>query len=108
MRAKETAKPRLVMLLSKGAEQDPKIALAILERRYPKEWGKREFVETRDRTGEPEEVSEDDIVRKLYQKPEAAEHIHALIDLFDDKPRDVGKEDKPGDVVRTITPEAAR
>ncbi len=47
------------MLLSKAAERDPRITLAILERRYPKEWGVRQYVETRDRTGEPELREED-------------------------------------------------
>ena len=51
-RARAKAKPRLIMLLSKAAERDPRTALAILERRYPKEWGVRQYVETRDRTGD--------------------------------------------------------
>ena len=55
-RAREMAKPRLTMLLSKAAERDPRITLAILERRYPKEWGVRQTIETRDRTGEPDEI----------------------------------------------------
>ena len=58
-RAKAKAKPRLIMLLSKAAERDPRTTLAILERRYPKEWGVRQYVETRDRTGEPELRDED-------------------------------------------------
>jgi hypothetical protein len=58
-RAKAKAKPRLIMLLSKAAERDPRTTLAILERRYPNEWGARQYVETRDRTGEPEPKDED-------------------------------------------------
>ena len=56
IRAREMSKPRLIGIISKAAEQDPRIALAILERRYPKEWGRREYVETKDKTGEPDEV----------------------------------------------------
>lgn len=58
-RAQAKAKPRLIMLLSKAAERDPRTTLAILERRYPNEWGARQYVETRDRTGEPELKDED-------------------------------------------------
>jgi hypothetical protein len=58
-RAKAKAKPRLIMLLSKAAERDPRTTLAILERRYPGEWSARQVIETRDRTGEPEPKDED-------------------------------------------------
>ena len=43
-RAIEKAKPRLIMLLNKHAEKDYRANLAILERRYPEDWGKRESI----------------------------------------------------------------
>ena len=52
-RAKERAKPRLVMLLAAGAEKDPRLALTILERRYNDEWGVKSELSFRDKTGEP-------------------------------------------------------
>ena len=44
-KAMHKAKPRLVMLVNKGAERDPRIALTILERRYPKEWSFKQSLE---------------------------------------------------------------
>ena len=77
-RAQAKAKPRLIMLLSKAAERDPRTALAILERRYPKEWGVRQYVETRDRTGEPELREEDVlplVLEVLDEAPELKEKL---------------------------------
>ncbi len=77
-RAQAKAKPRLIMLLSKAAERDPRTTLAILERRYPKEWGVRQYVETRDRTGEPE-LNEEDVLplvlEVLDEAPELKEKL---------------------------------
>lgn len=77
-RAQAKAKPRLIMLLSKAAERDPRTTLAILERRYPKEWGVRQYVETRDRTGEPELRDEDVlplVLEVLDDAPELKEKL---------------------------------
>ena len=77
-RARAKAKPRLIMLLSKAAERDPRTALAILERRYPHEWGVRQYVETRDRTGEPELREEDVlplVLEVLDEAPELKEKL---------------------------------
>lgn len=77
-RAQAKAKPRLIMLLSKAAERDPRTTLAILERRYPKEWGVRQYVETRDRTGEPELRDEDVlplVLEVLDEAPELKEKL---------------------------------
>jgi len=43
-RAIEKSKPRLIMLLNKHAEKDYRANLAILERRFPDDWGKRESI----------------------------------------------------------------
>lgn len=40
----EKSKPRLEVILANGAEADPRIALSILERRYPAEWGRTNFI----------------------------------------------------------------
>ncbi|OPY31556.1 MAG: hypothetical protein A4E31_00137 [Methanomassiliicoccales archaeon PtaU1.Bin030] len=71
-------------------------------------YGDQQRVETRDRTGEPEEVSEDELIRRMYGRPEAVEHIHALIELVDVKPRNVGKRDKPEAVDDAASLEALR
>jgi hypothetical protein len=78
-RARAKAKPRLIMLLSKAAERDPRTTLAILERRYPKEWGVRQYVETRDRTGEPELRDEDVLPLVLDVLDEAPELKEKLL-----------------------------
>ena len=44
-RATSKAKPRLILLLSKAAERDPRTALALLARRYPNEWGEHNEME---------------------------------------------------------------
>ena len=87
----EMAKPRLILLLSKGAQKDPKLALTILERRYPKEWAHREYVETRDHTGEPEEVDENDIIRRIISDPDRLRQLEAIA-------QDVHAEGEPGKV----------
>ena len=55
-RAMELSRPRLEMIVSKAAEQDWKAAAWMLERRHPKDYGRKEYVETRDKTGDPEEI----------------------------------------------------
>lgn len=54
-RAKDMAKPRLEILISKAAEKDPRTALEILARRYPQEWARKDFLSFRDKTGDPED-----------------------------------------------------
>ena len=56
MRAMELSRPRLEMIVSKAAEQDWKAAAWILERRHPKDYGRKEYIESKDRTGEPDEI----------------------------------------------------
>jgi hypothetical protein len=101
----DMAKPRLVMSVAKGATNDPRLALTILERRYPKEWGIKASLDIRDRTGEPEEVSEDEFIRRLYESPEATAHIAALIDVIPTKPGVVGSEGLEGVVDATAPPQ---
>ncbi len=83
-RAQAKAKPRLIMLLSKAAERDPRTTLAILERRYPKEWGVRQYVETRDRTGEPELRDEDVLPLVLEVLDEAPEIKEKLLKRWEE------------------------
>lgn len=83
VRAKAKAKPRLVMLLSKAAEKDYRATLAILERRYPREWGPRQYLETRDRTGEPDPMDEDVmplVLEVLDSHPEAKKKLLKRLD----------------------------
>jgi hypothetical protein len=55
-RAIDMARPRLEMIVSKAAEEDWKAAAWMLERRHPKDYGRKEYVETKDKTGEPDEI----------------------------------------------------
>lgn len=71
MRVRDQAKPRLEMILAKAAETDPRIALAILERRYPAEWGRRQFIETKQQIEGRMDLGPEDLSRKILHDPEA-------------------------------------
>ena len=70
-RACEAVKPKLIELVRKGAEKDPRMALAMLERRYPEEWCKTRVVKLEGNPDKPvdlrlkadEELAE--VARKL-------------------------------------------
>ena len=97
MRAMELSRTRLEMIVSKAAEQDWKAAAWILERRHPKDYGRKEYIESKDRTGEPEEVNEDDLVRQLIEHPEAQRQIAAILESIPEiKSGEVGGTGEPG------------
>jgi hypothetical protein len=72
MRVRDQAKPRLEMILAKAAEGDPRIALAILERRYPKEWGRREYIESKQEVNGHLNIDQGETARRIIEDPEAA------------------------------------
>jgi hypothetical protein len=77
-RALDLAKPRLEMIVSKGAEKDYHFALTILERRYPDEWGHRQYVETKQEI--TEEVNVHGGIEQLLADPKTRDAALRLLE----------------------------
>jgi hypothetical protein len=80
MRVRDQAKPRLEMILAKAAETDPRIALAILERRYPKEWGRREYVESKQEVNGHISIEQSETALRIIEDPEASRLACELVE----------------------------
>lgn len=96
--------------LRKAAEAgNTSAAIFMLKAHNRDRYGDKQQVETRDRTGEPEEVSEDDIVRRLIGNPDALNQIDAILESVEDgQPGPVGRDGKPGPMDKGKALEALR
>jgi hypothetical protein len=78
-RIKAKAKPRLEMKMRSFANEDHRATLAILERRYPEDWGKKDTINIKDRTGEPDLPKDEDALPLILEELDNHPEVKAAI-----------------------------